>query len=289
MRVLFLFLGQGCVGCFLLLYLMPRQAGANFFSMMAGKILAPVIALNLYIGWAARSELVGASPVLLNAEMLLLALFFICLLVYALGVHVDKPLLSVPSLLVGTLAGVAHIVVTTLVQAQLAGSGDLLSLPILMSRFLNGMAGGLLLGAATVGMILGHWYLVAPGLPMEPLRRANQFLLWLVLVNGLVTALSVAVASGTGRSIGTALRVGDQDYSLFIWARVLMGLVGTFVAWAITWFIVREATRFERTGRLDRKGHSVQGATGFLYVAMLTVLVGELCRCVLTTSTSGPF
>jgi len=116
----------------------------------------------------------------------------------------------------------------------------------------------LLCGSALCGMLLGHWYLIAPDLTFRPLRRA----VYLVFV-----AVAVQVAT-----IGSALAVADPaarhsvvggHYAVSFWLLVVLaGLVFTAAVNALTLYFARIRAN--------------QPATAMLYVLIITVLMGTV-------------
>ena len=127
----------------------------------------------------------------------------------------------------------------------------------------NALAASLLVGSVSLAMLLGHWYLVIPGLPMRHLRRMTRFL-GLCIVLRLVLG---AVSLGTSRSVPelggiSAWQVAGGVAAFFFWQRIGIGLLAP----AVLTFMV------DRTVRIG----STQSATGLLYVTMIFVLMGEL-------------
>lgn len=117
-------------------------------------------------------------------------------------------------------------------------------------------AGAFFLGAVTVGLLLGHWYLVDRKLPGEPLARVAQFLL-----AGSVVAAAVTVAGGGGgsdasRSLSPLLGAGVLAVAIAVGLAALCTLMGFFIR-----ALVREG--------------SMQAATGFFYLAVLMGLSAE--------------
>ncbi|MDP9020646.1 MAG: hypothetical protein M3N25_07575, partial [Actinomycetota bacterium] len=147
-----------------------------------------------------------------------------------------------------------------LVAAGLAAGGD----PVLaVARTLVGAA---FLGAVSDAMLLGHWYLVQPGLHRGPLRELVGWLtaLWAVEVGvllvppGMVSVLTGAV---------------DDGYN---------GILGWFwVACASTTIVLCLATR---AALKERYYSAVMAATGLLYLAIVTVFGTDLvARAVLSS------
>jgi hypothetical protein len=127
----------------------------------------------------------------------------------------------------------------------------------------NALAASLLMGSVSLAMLLGHWYLVIPGLSMRHLRRMTRFL-------GLCIALRLmlgAASLGSSQSVPalggiSAWQVAGGIAAFLFWQRVGIGLFAP----AVLTFMV------ERTVRIG----STQSATGLLYVTMIFVLIGEL-------------
>ena len=116
----------------------------------------------------------------------------------------------------------------------------------------------LVLGAATTGMLLGHWYLVTPALTNRPLLRAIAVLLVALLVQAL---LFLPGLLGLARSPGSASAIIAQNPTLVVlWAlgAVALPLLAAGLAFP--------------TCRM----RSFMSTTGLLYLAMIAVLPGQL-------------
>ena len=123
---------------------------------------------------------------------------------------------------------------------------------------LRTLVGAAFLGAATDAMLLGHWYLVQPGLGRAPLLELVQWVtvLWplevvaLLLPTGMPQVLSGSVDDGYG------------------------GILGWFwVACAVTTLVLLLLTR----AALRERGYqAVMAATGLLYLAILTAFGTDL-------------
>jgi hypothetical protein len=121
---------------------------------------------------------------------------------------------------------------------------------------------GLVSGLAVHAMLLGHWYLNAPGMRVDALRRMIDLAL---LAWGLQVAWSgAALALGGGPGGG-----GTTTTALFA-LRWLAGLVGL----PILLVMARKTLDIPNT----------QSATGILYVACLAAILGELTAQLLQAS-----
>ena len=134
------------------------------------------------------------------------------------------------------------------VAAGLGASGDVA--PALhLARVVVGAA---FLGAVSNSMLLGHWYLVQPGLRREPLRELVRHLggIWplevglLLLPVGMISVLTGSINDGYG------------------------GLLGWFwVACAVTTVALAAVAM---AALRERQYAAVMAATGLLYLAILT-------------------
>ena len=123
---------------------------------------------------------------------------------------------------------------------------------------LRTFAGALFLGAVTDAMLLGHWYLVQPGLPRRHLNELVRALGWIwpvevvamLLPTGMLSVLSGTIDDGYGGLLG--------------WFWVACAL-GTIVLVAVT-----------RAALKERYYSAVMAATGLLYLAILTAFGTDL-------------
>lgn len=121
---------------------------------------------------------------------------------------------------------------------------------------------GLVTGLTVHCMLLGHWYLNAPGMRVDVLRRLIDaaLVVWAVQC----AAVAAATALGTSAQVATAgggAAAGATTLALLS-LRWLAGLVGLPV---LLW-LSRETLAIPNT----------QSATGILYVACLAAILGEL-------------
>ena len=136
------------------------------------------------------------------------------------------------------------------------------------------MSSALLLGAVTVTMLLGHWYLVDTSLSIAPLRDGA---LWFSVAIVLRWAAVLSVLGYGGWEVLRVSRAADLIFStngLFFMFRSLMGLAAPLLLSVLIWQTV--------------KMRSTQSATGLLYVALILVLFGELVSQFLLVRTGYP-
>ncbi|TMD24894.1 MAG: hypothetical protein E6I99_00915 [Chloroflexi bacterium] len=120
------------------------------------------------------------------------------------------------------------------------------------------MLSAAVLGAATTGMLLGHWYLVTPALTNAPLLRAIVVLLGSLVLQAILFPLTLAGLTHGSGSVTGALGLSPVLSILWALAAVVLPLVASGLALP--------------TGRL----RSFMSTTGLLYLAMIAILPGQL-------------
>ncbi|HEX5588624.1 MAG TPA: hypothetical protein VFZ17_15055 [Acidimicrobiia bacterium] len=114
------------------------------------------------------------------------------------------------------------------------------------------VVGALFLGAVTDAMLLGHWYLVQPGLRRDPIREVVRIvavlwpfevIVWLI-PTGMLSVLSGTIDDGYAGLIG------------WMWVIACVTTIGLVIA---TWQALKEPSY-----------SAVMAATGLMYLAILT-------------------
>ena len=118
----------------------------------------------------------------------------------------------------------------------------------------------LVTGGVFAAMILGHWYLVTPKLPEAPLILLSRLLLGLVAAQ--VVLFIVWMATGAGPADVAPFTALVGPWALFVWLRLLVGLVFPLV---VSWAAVQTA-----------RTRSMESATGLLYINVGTVAAGTI-------------
>lgn len=121
-------------------------------------------------------------------------------------------------------------------------------------------ASGFLMGATLAAMLLGHHYLTAPAMSIEPLKRFVRCMGWGLVVRALIAIIGIYLAHTGIPAMQPS--VIDGNSTLFFLMRWCMGFAGPTLAAILAW----------RTVQI----RSTQSATGILYAAMALVLFGEL-------------
>ena len=172
---------------------------------------------------------------------------------------IDGPLDDVPEF-----PPVLDLIAPAIGLVGLVAAADVSGGPFALS-LLRILAGAAFLGAVTDAMLLGHWYLVQPGLTRGPLLELVRWtgLLWpveviaMLLPTGMFSVFSGTIDDGYGGILG------------WFWVACAVTTIGLV-------FVTRAALR-------ERYYSAVMAATGLLYLAILTAFGTDLvARAVLS-------
>ncbi len=125
------------------------------------------------------------------------------------------------------------------------------------------ITGALFVGAVSSAMLLGHWYLVQPGLARGPLLEMLRATLWLWLPHTLMMLLPTGMISVLNGSI-------DDGYN---------GLLGWF--WAASAVMTAVLVIVARAALRERQYSAVMAATGLVYLAIVTAFGQDLVARIL--------
>ncbi len=257
-----LYFGYLAWGCFVLLPLVKLQEVGQgfyrFFAWFSAFVMFFALGGMVFLGDSLPSQLRSAQPAALA--------FTFVLVVYALALRARSITLLRVLYAAASLTGFAATCALPLQGA--AGTPWLL---------LRAITASLTLGSGVLAMMLGHWYLTVPKLSIDPLKRySGLYILFTVLTTVELGAawihfvgwnLSVPVSEA-----GARLALGEMVFTLF---RVTWGVMAPLGMSYWIWNTV--------------KIRSTQSATGILYAAMTTTLIGELLGVYLTLATGVPF
>jgi hypothetical protein len=134
----------------------------------------------------------------------------------------------------------------------------------------------LLLGSVTVGMLIGHWYLIDTGQSLDPFMRVYKFFVVALIVQSLFLLLSSTglYFFGSLHSVA-AMKLLWLNHSTLLATRILVGQAAPLV---LSWMIWRTLLI----------PHTM-AATGLFYIALLGVFVGEILGRQILALTSLPF
>ena len=128
---------------------------------------------------------------------------------------------------------------------------------------LTAITSALVLGLVSGAMLFGHWYLIDLDMPVDYLRTFVR-LLGIVLVADLVAlGLAIGMPAILG-SAGAAAAVQDlfASHSGLLAVRLILGPIATIILVWMCW----QTLKIPQT----------MAATGLLYIAVMSVLVGEM-------------
>jgi len=132
-----------------------------------------------------------------------------------------------------------------------------------VSRF---VVGALFLGAVTDAMLLGHWYLVQPGLARGALLELVRWTGWLWVPEVILLLVPIGMMSAINGTI-------DDGYNgLLTWFWVMCAI--TTIGLVIT----------TRLALKERSYSAVMAATGLMYLAILTAFGTDLVARALLTN-----
>lgn len=268
-RIFFIVFTQTAVGGVLLMSLVPPQEiGKSFFRLLSALYLLAM----LLACWAYRASVPyspspsSASSIWQEAETPLIWASIVALFAYNVSFWMDKKLIRQLTLGIFAIFGLALLLDSSLIYLNRSIPMGRILLP------LNFLSSAFLLGSANTGMLLGHWYLVTPRLPLRLLRKLTYAFLTSLVICSALTLINILILVSTKTSEFNLFSL--SGYGIYFWARIGIGLLASWVLGGIIWMCVREG--------------STRAATGFLYIAMLTVFAGEMWGRFLLLSTSVP-
>jgi hypothetical protein len=242
-----------------------------FYKSTGGVLL--VIALLGLVGKAQLywRGLLSPISVAVAAEFLFHTAFAVCLAAYVVSLWTEKQYFRARSFSSAILIGVAGLVLTG-INACAAPVFSLEMLIYPMAFFLS----ALLLGSVTVGMLIGHWYLIDTGQSIEPFVRIYKFFVAALLIQSgflLFSALWIYLA-GAPSSVASLKTLWAKNSTLLV-TRIVIGQAAPLV---LSWMIWRTL----------QIPHTM-AATGLFYIALLGVFVGEILGRQILTLSSLPF
>jgi len=153
--------------------------------------------------------------------------------------------------LIAPIVGLPGIVAAAVVAAD--GGGGQVTLAI--ARF---VVGALFLGAVTDAMLLGHWYLVQPGLPRGPLLELVRWTGWLWVPEVVLLLIPTGMVSALNGTIDD----GWDGLLSWFWVACAVTTIGLIIT--------------TRLALKERSYSAVMAATGLLYLAILTAFGTDL-------------
>ena len=263
-HIFYLVFSQLAVGGLGLLLIIPKGlVGRGFFRLM-GTIYLLVMILTRLANLAINRQPISFENFVFSwsgHDSTFVLAFLILTLIYTISLWIKFSVISRVLLIAGTVVGVTWIVHSAqayLVNTNLPAGNFLLPLQFLVSA--------VLLGAVNSGMWFGHWYLVTPRLPVIHLKRFNKIFLVSLVFSIFLFGLNLVLRWQSENAMPLT-----PFHSIIFGLRLLVGFGGSVTLYFITWYCLRD-----KAVEQDAVG-ATRAATGFLYIAMLTVFTGELC------------
>lgn len=243
--LIFLLFSQLAIGGLWSIAFVPDQAGRSFFRF-CGSACAILLAVGLLV-WPATM-----SPAFIALLVCLALTSGYVALVVTGRTRPARVVLAAAGLAGGAGLGVlGYVSAPAGWPAWVAPAGTVYQL-----------SSALFLGSVIFAMTLGHWYLVLPTLPIDPLRKLTTLMIAATAVKTVLLGLVLYLGAASPQpEIADTVAGFGRLQGLFFWARSLFGLAGPIVLCYMTWATVRL--------------NATQSATGLLYVATILVLIGE--------------
>ncbi len=220
--------------CLSLLSAPWRQIPPRYFRTLCLNILALMVLACFDLGF-------GGAPL----ELLVVAI------VAAAGAYAATVAWGLGLARIGQLA----LVVVAFLSLTLEGRGTSGASLQLLGRVLSAWV----LGASLAAMLLGHHYLTAPAMSVDPLKRMIQMLAAALLAQAVFLLF---------RPFGSAPRGSAFTGALLVGMRWCFGIIGPAIGVWLAW----------RTAVI----RSTQSATGILYAVTTLIILGELAGLVLS-------
>jgi hypothetical protein len=264
---LLLLLTEFCVGGQLFLFAADvRDTAPRGFVRLGAGLVTALAAFAFWVAEAVQrtSSVDGYHLIqrfLLPGQVALGTLLFLCLAYTVTAFRNERR----ASLVLGTLASLVALVALGLLTA-------VVQQPTwsFVGTFASFVTGGLALGGVTLAMSLGHWYLVTPRLPEQPLNEMTLAVLGVIGLQVLLLAINLVAPV---RQAPASLSVATAQNPA-IWLRIGVGLLLPAVLGFMAW----QASRMR----------GMMSATGLLYLATGAVLAGEALACSLLFATGIP-
>ena len=267
-----LFFYQIAFGGLLALAATPFHELDRAFYKSTGGVLFVIAVLGFWgKSFLYRQNLSGDFSWTMALEALVHLLFVIFLGIYIMSLWGERPYLRARAFAASILSGLAGLLLIAYGFKD-AGLWWIEGVVYSLSFFLS----SLLLGSVTVGMLIGHWYLIDTGQTLDPFIRIYKFFVISLIVQAAFLAFLFLIlylfdVSGAAESIA---KLWNQ-HSTLLATRLIFGCLAPLVLSGMIW----------RTLTIPH----TMAATGLFYIALLGVFVGEILGKQILALTSLPF
>jgi hypothetical protein len=268
----FIFFQQVALGGLFALAVTPfHELDRAFYKSTAG-VLFVVAVLGLWgKGQFYWRGVAMDTTVATAVELFFYTAFVICLGAYIASLWTERQYLRARSFSSAILTGLAGLILAGFnAYAAPVWAPEIVIYPI--AFFLS----ALLLGSVTVGMLIGHWYLIDTGQSIDPFVRIYRFFVVALLLQSgfLMVAVLWIYLAGTPNTLASLKMLWAKNSTLLI-MRIVIGQAAPLV---LSWMIWRTLLI----------PHTM-AATGLFYIALLGVFVGEILGRQILTLSSLPF
>jgi hypothetical protein len=237
-------------------------AGVLYFIALAGFVGKS----SFYLHGVDQSVSLG-----LGLEIFFHSAFILAFTAYMISLWGERQLFRARSFSATVLTGLAGLLIST----HSFSSAPLLAVESVIypaAFFLS----SLLLGSVTVGMLIGHWYLIDTGQSLDPFIRIYKFFVYALAAQCLFYLLAPVglYLAGSPASVKALQRLWQHHATLLV-SRLI---AGQFAPLILSWMIWRTLLI----------PHTM-AATGLFYIALLGVFVGEILGRQILALTSLPF
>jgi hypothetical protein len=244
----------------------------GFYKSTGCVYLASALTTTIGIGLLAWHSKPGISPSASSLWIVCAIWVVFCVLfaVYVATLWTDHVIVRARVFPVGLLVGLISVTWTVLLLKP-ASFGLIASIAYVTTAVTSSMVLGLVSGA----MMFGHWYLIDLSMPVDYLKSFIKLLGFALVADVAAIGLSLlvlAIFGGPGATSAIA-ELFDNHLTLFF-IRVVLGPVASIVLAWMCW----QTLKIPQT----------MAATGLLYIALMSVVVGEMLGRFILFRTSLP-
>ena len=266
-----IFFQQIALGGLFAISVTPFHELERAFYKSTGGVLFIVAVLGLWgksrIYWQSISQVFTWG---IAAEILFHVAFVVTFACYMTSLWTDRQRFRARSFSACIITGLIALILNA--RGFHSASGFSLESVIYPASFL---LSSLLLGGVTVGMLIGHWYLIDTGQSLDPFIRIYKFFVVTLLLQAacFVLVLPVLYFHGSPQIDAGFARLWTNHATLLA-LRVLVGQIAPLILSGMIW----------RTLQIPH----TMAATGLFYMALLGVFVGEILGRQILALTSLP-
>lgn len=232
----------------------------GFYKSTAAVYLAAALMTTGGIGllaWRATAK-ISPGPISLWIVCAIWAVFCALVAIYLITLWTDQIILRARAFSMGLLAGLIAVSAAVLLLKP-AGFGIVASIAYIATAITSSMVLGLVSGA----MMFGHWYLIDLGMDVEYLRSFIRLLAVALVADLIAMGLAIVILAifGGHGATGAIAELFDSHLGLFS-MRIILGPIASIILTWMCW----QTLKIPQT----------MAATGLLYIALMSVVVGEM-------------